>query len=40
MRRPRHLSVEERALWDRVADSAIPLDPQRPVEEPVLARDL
>ncbi|MDB9804265.1 Smr/MutS family protein [bacterium] len=36
MRRPRHLSVEERALWDRVADSAIPLDPQRPVEEPVI----
>ena len=36
MRRPRHLSVEERALWDRVADSAIPLDPHRPVEEPVI----
>ena len=36
MRRPRHLSAEERALWDRVADSAIPLDPQRPVEEPVI----
>ena len=36
MRRPRHLSVEERALWDRVADSAIPLDPQRTVEEPVI----
>jgi len=36
MRRPRHLSVEERALWDRVADSAIPLDPQRPVEELVI----
>jgi len=36
MRRPRHLSAEERALWDRVADGAIPLDPQRPVEEPVI----
>lgn len=35
MRRPRHLSAEERALWDRVADSAIPLDPQRP-EKPVM----
>lgn len=36
MRRPRHLSAEEHALWDRVADSAIPLDLQRPVEEPVI----
>ena len=26
MRRPRHLSPEERALWDRVASSAEPLD--------------
>lgn len=30
MRRPRHLSPEERALWDRVAERAIPLDPKRP----------
>ena len=30
MRRPRHLSPEERALWDRVAERATPLDPQRP----------
>ncbi|MBE0413874.1 Smr/MutS family protein [Yoonia sp.] len=29
MRRPRHLSSEERALWDRVADRATPLEPQR-----------
>ncbi len=35
MRRPRHLSAEERALWDRVAGSAVPLDPQRTVEEPI-----
>ena len=32
MRRPRHLSVEERALWDRVADTAHPLDATRPIE--------
>ncbi|WP_458792120.1 Smr/MutS family protein [Yoonia sp. MH D7] len=32
MRRPRHLSAEERALWDRVADTARPLEPARPVE--------
>ena len=40
MRRPRHLSAEERALWDRVAGTAMPLDPTRPaVEEPMpLAR--
>ena len=30
MRRPRHLSEDERALWDRVADRTKPLDPQRP----------
>lgn len=30
MRRPRHLSTEERALWDRVVDTAKPLDPSRP----------
>jgi DNA-nicking Smr family endonuclease len=29
MRRPRHLSAEERALWDRVADQATPMDPKR-----------
>lgn len=29
MRRPRHLSPEERALWDRVAERATPLDPKR-----------
>lgn len=35
MRRPRHVSSEERALWDRVADTAQPLDPARPVVLPV-----
>ena len=34
MRRPRHLSAEERALWDRVATTASPLDPRRPVDPP------
>lgn len=34
MRRPRHLSPEERALWDRVAERAIPLDPKRPENAP------
>ncbi len=34
MRRPRHLSVDERALWDRVADTAQPLDPARPAPLP------
>lgn len=29
MRRPRHLSSEERALWDRVAERATPLHPTR-----------
>ena len=29
MRRPRHLSAEERALWDRVAERATPLHPTR-----------
>ncbi len=33
MRRPRHLSAEERALWDRVAETAQPLNPAGP--EPV-----
>jgi DNA-nicking Smr family endonuclease len=32
MRKPRHLSSEERALWDRVADRTTPLHPTR--EEP------
>ncbi|PJI85879.1 DNA-nicking Smr family endonuclease [Yoonia maricola] len=32
MRKPRHLSAEERALWDRVAERATPLHPNR--EEP------
>lgn len=31
MKKPRHLSSEERALWDRVAGSAVPLD-ARPTE--------
>ena len=30
MRRPRNLSPEERALWDRVARRAEPLHPERP----------
>ncbi|MFQ1700293.1 Smr/MutS family protein [Loktanella agnita] len=34
MRRPRHLSPEERALWDKVADRAVPLDPQKPKQSP------
>ena len=34
MRRPRHLSSEERALWDRVADTAQALDPVRAVDIP------
>ena len=29
MRKPRHLSAEERALWDRVAERATPLHPAR-----------
>lgn len=29
MRKPRHLSAEERALWDRVAQRATPLHPAR-----------
>ncbi|SHJ04173.1 Smr/MutS family protein [Wenxinia saemankumensis] len=33
MRRPRHLSPEERALWDRVAKSADPLDRARAATE-------
>ena len=34
MRRPRHLSEEERALWDRVAERAKPLAPQAQVKQP------
>lgn len=34
MRRPRHLSADERALWDRVADTAQPLDPAKPAALP------
>ena len=34
MRRPRHLSSEERALWDRVVDTAQALDPVRAVDIP------
>ena len=33
-RKPRHLSPEERALWDKVADRTTPLDPKRQVEVP------
>ncbi len=33
-RRPRHLSPEERALWDRVADRTTPLHPERDMAEP------
>lgn len=29
MRKPRHLSAEERALWDRVAERSTPLHPTR-----------
>ncbi|MFN3663023.1 Smr/MutS family protein [Yoonia sp.] len=48
MRRPRHLSPEERALWDRVAGSATPMNPEArpdpaplaPVQKPsVVPRD-
>ena len=34
MRRPRHLSPEERALWDMVAGRMKPLDRARPHEPP------
>ncbi len=36
MRKPRHLSSEERALWDRVAERATPLDPKRKTRAPDL----
>jgi len=35
MRRPRHLSAEERALWDRVADRTTPMDPTRIEQLPI-----
>ncbi len=38
MRRPRHLSPEERSLWDRVAERATPLDPKRPDHAPSLPK--
>ena len=36
MRRPRHLSAEERDLWDRVAERATPLHPTRKERAPEL----
>ncbi len=36
MRRPRHLSAEERALWDKVTDNTTPLDPVRPATPPAV----
>ena len=38
MRRPRNLSEEERALWDRVAERAVPLDPKAPAATPKPAK--
>lgn len=37
MRKPRHLSSEERALWDRVAERAAPLHPTRDERAPEFA---
>lgn len=37
MRKPRHLSSEERALWDRVAERASPLHPTREEQAPQFA---
>jgi len=34
MRKPRHLSVEERDLWSRVADRTVPLHPTREAPAP------
>ena len=34
MRKPRHLSPEERALWSHVAKQADPLHPERPMPTP------
>ena len=36
MRKPRHLSPEERALWDVVAGRMTPLDPKLPTSPPVI----
>lgn len=36
MRKPRHLSAEERALWDRVAERATPLRPDQDTPSPEL----
>lgn len=33
-RRPRHLSAEERDLWNLIAKRTTPLDPDRPKKEP------
>lgn len=38
MRKPRHLSSEERDLWDRVAERATPLGPKRPATVPDAAK--
>jgi len=40
MRKPRHLSPEERALWERVANRTVPLHPgqDRPAETPTPAK--
>ena len=38
MRRPRHLSPEERALWDRVVERTTPIDPTRPAVAPTPPR--
>ncbi len=37
MRKPRHLSSDERALWDRVAERATPLHPARKDPAPDLS---
>ena len=37
MRKPRHLSPDERALWDMVAGRAVPLDPKKPASAPLQA---
>lgn len=36
MKRPRHLSPEEKALWDRVADRTTPMQPEKRVVVPVV----
>ncbi len=38
MRRPRHLSAEEKALWDRVAERTTPMDPKRKRDEPTISQ--